>query len=202
MYVLLLFLGVCVTFNSPDFLWYSLFPLRENAIFRLAGATTPGRQWRRRYFYNNIYMNILQLNNQANNSRKIRLLEDNTKCIHQLPARLLSRRLCLRVSYSHGGSLTPSQPPPGWPEGGELWREKVSNHALQFSHATPCPIYLGWWEGGRMQQVRQQQYFHPCPTTTPASSMPLPLPPYCIRCSAHVWREVLQLSWYTRQWAG
>ncbi len=47
----------------------------------------------------------------------------------------------------------------------------------------------GYWrkfgEGcGQQQDTQQQrQYCHPCPSTHPVRSRPLPLPPYCIKCS-------------------
>ncbi len=80
-----------------------------------------------------------------------------------------------------------SLPLPPWvTRRGAVWRGK-SSHRLQHDHVTPPPTYLGPGEGDGQQQ-QQQQYFNPRPSASPASSIPLLLPPYCTRCSVHVWR--------------
>ena len=95
-------------------------------------------------------------------------------------------------------------PPPLGDQRGGVWRENVTNHHLQCGHVSPPPHYLGRGEGcGQQQDTQQQrQYCHPRPSTHPVRSRPLPLPPYCIKCSVLVWRGVLQLSWFSSQWAG
>jgi hypothetical protein len=101
------------------------------------------------------------------------------------PSNLPSDRLLLRVSYSPGWQVI-SPPPPWVTRRGAVWRGKAS-HSLQHGHVTPLPSYLGPGEGDGQQQ-QQQQYFNPLPSASPASSIPLLLPPYCTRCSVHVWR--------------
>jgi hypothetical protein len=80
-----------------------------------------------------------------------------------------------------------SLPLPPWvTRRGAVWRGKVS-HRLQHGHVTPPPTYLGSGEGDGQQQ-QQQQYFNPHPSASPASSIPLLLPPHCIGCSVHLWQ--------------
>jgi hypothetical protein len=85
-----------------------------------------------------------------------------------------------------------SLPLPPWvTRRGAVWRGKAS-HRLQYGHVTPPPNYLGSGEGNGQQQ--QQQYIHPHFPNRPAGSMPLLLPPFCMKYSVHVWRRALQLS--------
>jgi hypothetical protein len=79
-----------------------------------------------------------------------------------------------------------SLPLPPWvTRRGAVWRG--ASHSLQHGHVTPPTSYLGSGEGDSQQQ-QQQQYFNPLPSARPASSIPLLLPPFCIRCSVHVWQ--------------
>ncbi len=54
------------------------------------------------------------------------------------------------------------------------------------------------WKGVDGQQ--QQRHYSRLPAS-PARSMPLHLPPYCMICSVLAWRRASQLSWSIRQWA-
>ncbi len=107
------------------------------------------------------------------------------KLIHktQTPANPPSARLCLRASILVGSSYLPPPSHPWVTRRGEKWREGDSHH-LQHSHVTSLPSYLGWGDG----QQQQQQFFYPHPSTQSAHSVPLPLPPYCTKCSILVWR--------------
>jgi hypothetical protein len=95
-------------------------------------------------------------------------------------------------------------PPPLGDQRGGVWQENITNHHLQCSQVSPPPHYLGRGEGcGQQQDTQQQhQYCHPRPSTHLVRSMPLLLPPYCIKCSVLVWRGALELSRFASQWAG